>query len=90
MNTNININSRDAVAAAFVWKLPTYFVLTFLTILFVSLVPTWKKNSQIDREKFEAYTKVKTECMRWQLEQYGDYDSVQCGRVANARAPYYR
>lgn len=90
MNTNINIDSRHAVSAALVWKLPTLLTLGFFVCVFLSFVPTWKQNSRLEAEKFNAYTSLKAKCMRTQLEQFGRYDSVQCGRWANAYVPYYR
>jgi len=90
MNTNINIKSRDAVWVALVWKLPTYFVLFSVTGFLLWLVPTMIKNGERQQIKFAAYTKIKTDCIKYQLKTYGDYDSIQCGRVANAHVPYYQ
>ena len=90
MTNNIKINSKDAVLAVVAWKAPTYFVLIFVTGFIFWLVPTMIKNGNEQKAKLEAYTKIKTECMRYQLKTYGDYDSLQCGRIANAHVPYYQ
>ena len=90
MTTNINIDSKHAVQAAVAWKGPTYFVLLFFTFVFLSYVPGWVKYSHLERQRFNAYTEIKTKCMQAQLEKYGEYDSVQCARLANAYVPYYR
>jgi hypothetical protein len=90
MTTNININSKDAALTAFVWKLPTYIVMFSVIGFLFWLVPIMIKNGDRQKAKLEAYTKIKTECMQYQLKTYGDYDSVQCGRIANAHVPYYR
>lgn len=90
MTTNINIDSKHAVQTAIAWKGPTYIVIFLAVGFLLWLVPTMVKNGDRQRVKFEAYTKIKTECMQYQLKTYGDYDSVQCGRIANAYVPYYR
>jgi hypothetical protein len=90
MTTNINIDSKHAVQAAIAWKGPTYFVLIFLTLLFLACVPGVLRKSKIQRERMQEYTAIKTTCVQSQLKKYGQYDSWQCHRIANAFVPIYR
>lgn len=90
MTTNINIDSKHAVRTAIAWKGPTYFVLIFFTIVFCSYVPGWISYSRMERERFTQYTKIKSMCEQAQLEKYGQYDSLQCSRIANVYYPVYR
>lgn len=90
MTTNINIDSKHAVQAAIAWKGPTYYVLIFLTGLFLFSVPGCLRKSKIQRERRQEYTAIKTSCMQAQLAKYGQYDSWQCSRIANAYVPIYR
>jgi hypothetical protein len=90
MTTNINIDSKHAVQAAIAWKGPTYYVLIFLTFFFLACVPGFIKKSKIQQERRQEYTAIKATCMQSQLEKYGQYDSWQCSRIANAYVPIYR